>query len=67
MFDATPGWGLLVFFYVAGSISTYLLFYKSVTLRAIEQTIDMLCNTGYLRFKRSPNGEVEILKYDQEN
>lgn len=35
------------------------------TRSAIEYTIDNLMKSGYLRYRRNRDGEVEILKYDE--
>jgi hypothetical protein len=64
MFDMMPGWGYLFAAYIVGSIATFVLFYKSVVIHAIEKTIDSLCNDGYLRHRKKSDGEIEILKYN---
>jgi hypothetical protein len=50
--------------YVAGSGATYYLFLKKNFLDATEATIDTLIENGFLRTKRSADGEVEILKWN---
>jgi hypothetical protein len=50
--------------YVAGSGATWYLFLKKNFLDATEATIDTLIENGFLRTKRSANGEVEILKWN---
>ena len=50
--------------YVAGSGATWYLFLKKNFLDATEKTIDTLIENGFLRTKRSDNGEIEILKWN---
>ena len=50
--------------YVAGSAATYYLFLKKNFLDATEATIDTLIDNGFLRVRKSNNGELEILKWD---
>jgi len=50
--------------YVAGSAATYYLFLKKNFLDATEATIDTLIDNGFLRVRKSDNGELEILKWD---
>jgi hypothetical protein len=50
--------------YVAGSGATWYLFLKKNFLDATEATIDTLIENGFLRTRRSANGEVEILKWN---
>ena len=64
MFDMIPGWGYLFLAYIVGSIATFILFYKTIVVHSIEKTMDALCKEGYLRHRKRPDGEVEILKYN---
>jgi hypothetical protein len=50
--------------YLAGSGATYYLFLRSNSLKATETTIDALIEKGFLRHKKTPDGEVEILKWN---
>jgi hypothetical protein len=50
--------------YIAGSAATYYLFLKKNFLDATEATIDTLIDNGFLRVRKSDNGELEILKWD---
>ena len=50
--------------YIAGSAATYYLFLKKNFLDATEATIDTLIDNGFLRVRKSDNGEIEILKWD---
>tara|TARA_B100000424_G_C22924852_1_gene492049 strand:- start:145 stop:357 length:213 start_codon:yes stop_codon:yes gene_type:complete len=53
----------LLFAYVAGSVFTGFVFYKTGTRNGIESTIDNLITQGFLRHKKI-NGEIEILKWN---
>ena len=50
--------------YLAGSGATYYLFLRSNFLKATETTIDQLIEKGFLRHKKTSDGEVEILKWN---
>ena len=50
--------------YIAGSVAPYYLFLKKNFLDATEATIDTLIDNGFLRVRKSDNGELEILKWD---
>ena len=50
--------------YLAGSGATYYLFLRQNFLKATETTIDALIEKGFLRYKKTPDGEVEILKWN---
>lgn len=56
--------GWLFIAYVAGSFATLVILWKTLAVRMAETTIDTLLDNGFLRFKRLPNGEVEILKWN---
>jgi len=49
--------GTLFGIYVGANIST---------LRIVEKTVDDLINRRYIKTKALPNGEVELLQYDEE-
>ena len=51
--------------YLAGSFATYFLFYKTVTINAVEKTIDGLIENGYLKHSKTPDGDVLLHKYDE--
>ena len=53
--------------YIAGSAATYYLFLKKNFLDATEATIDTLIDNGFLRVRKSDNGELEILKWDEKD
>jgi hypothetical protein len=62
--ETVPGWEWIALAYVIGSIATVMLTYKSITIKAIENTIDKLCDDGFIRHRKKNNGEIELLKYD---
>ena len=51
--------------YIAGSCATWYLFLRQNFIKATEATIDSLIDNGFLRYKRSDDGEVEILKWNE--
>ena len=50
--------------YLAGSGATYYLFLRQNFLTATEATIDALIDKGFLRYKKTSDGEIEILKWN---
>lgn len=62
MFEIMPGWGWLFLAYTVGT--GFGLWYKFH--KVIEATIDSLVENGYLKHRKMPNGDVEILKYNEE-
>ena len=62
MFEIVPGVGWLILAYVIGTgFGMWVNFQK-----VIGSTIDNLIENGYLRHRKMPDGEIEILKYDEE-
>ena len=55
-------WLLLA--YIAGSVATYLLMLKATFVDAADKTIDTLIDAGYIRTRKSANGELELLQWD---
>lgn len=51
--------------YIAGSGATWYLFLRQNFLNATEATIDSLIANGFLRYKRGDDGELEILKWNE--
>ena len=51
--------------YIAGSFATWYLFLRQNFLNATEATIDSLIANGFLRHKRGDDGELEILKWNE--
>ena len=50
--------------YVAGSVATYLLMLKSTFIDAADKTIDTLIEAGYIRTRKTKDGEIELLQWD---
>ena len=62
MFDIVPGFGWLLLAYIAGTgIGMWWNFN-----RAVEVTIDSLIAKGYLKHRKDANGEIEILKHNED-
>jgi len=59
-----PDWGWLFFAYCTGSIATALILWKTIAIRMAETTIDTLIENGFLRWKKLPGGDIEILKWN---
>jgi len=62
MFDITPGAGWLLFAYAIGTAFGFYLKQQ----RIIGTTIDSLIDKGYLKHRKDANGEIEILKYNED-
>ena len=62
MFTETVFW--LLGAYIAGSAATYLLMLKSTYIDASSKTIDTLIEGGFLRHRKRSDGEIEILKWN---
>jgi len=62
MFDIVPGFGWLLLAYVAGTV--FGLWYRQ--RGTVEKTIDSLIDNGYLKHRKDANGEIEILKYNED-
>ena len=62
--DSNTLWFLAA--YAVGTGFGYYLGWKSNMLSAAELTIDSLIERGYLKTRRGPDGELEILKYNEE-
>lgn len=66
MFEFAPGWGWLLFAYSVGTVFGLFFNFQSVSRKASEIAIDRLINQGYLKHRRDANGDIEILKYNEE-
>ena len=62
--ETAPGWEWIALAYVIGSIAAVMLTYKSITIKAIENTLDKLCEDGFIRHRTKANGEIELFKYN---
>ena len=52
--------------YCLGTVVGIYFGYNKANTTAIEKTIDNLIENGYLRAKKLPNGDVDILKIGDE-
>jgi hypothetical protein len=66
MFELMPEAGWLLFAYAVGTIFGYVLGKTSNIKNVAELTIDSLIANGYLKTRRGANGELEILKHNEE-
>jgi len=58
-----------VWLFIAYTLGTLFGLYvgaKISTLRIVERTVDDLINRRYIKTKRLPDGELELLQYDEE-
>ena len=59
----------ITFIFIAYTVGTLFGLYvgaKMNTLRIVERTVDDLINRRYIKTKRLPDGELELLQYDEE-
>jgi hypothetical protein len=65
MMDDTTLW----FFgsYVVGSVVGLIFGYAAGARNAISTTIDQLVKNGFLRHRKNKDGDIEILKLNQED
>jgi len=50
--------------YVAGTLFTLFILGPQIATRSIEATIDSLMAKGIIRYKKDKDGEIEILKWN---
>lgn len=62
MFEVAPGVGWLLLAYAIGTAFGLWMSFQ----RAVGVTIDSLIENGYLKHRTNADGEVEILKYNEE-
>ena len=62
MFEIVPGIGWLLLAYVFGTVFGLWVNFQKV----IGSTIDNLIENGYLKHRKNADGEIEILKYNEE-
>lgn len=53
--------------YIVGTIIGIIFGYTSGARMAIEATVDQLVKNGFLRHRKKADGEIEILKFNQED
>lgn len=62
MFEVAPGIGWLFLAYAVGTGFGLWINFKF----AVGSTIDNLIEKGYLKHRKNADGEIEILKYNEE-
>lgn len=50
--------------YIAGTGFTLFLLGPNIAQKSIESTVDALIEKGFLRYKKDADGEIEILKWN---
>lgn len=58
--------GWLLFAYSVGTVFGLFFNFQYVSRKATGIAIDRLINQGYLKHRKDVNGEIEILKYNEE-
>jgi hypothetical protein len=66
MFDITPGVGWLMAAYLTGTLFGLWAGFRFYASKGAEMAIDTLIEGGYLKTRKSKDGEIEILKYNEE-
>jgi len=61
MFEIAPGVGWLLLAYFAGTVFGLWVNFQN----AVAGIIDSLVQNGYLKHRKNSDGEIEILKYDE--
>ena len=64
MFEVTPGVGWLLLAYATGTLFTLFFLLPQIYTKSISDTIDNLISGGFLRHKKNKDGEIEILKWN---
>jgi hypothetical protein len=62
MFEVVPGTGWLLLAYSVGT--AFGLWIN--TKRVVASTIDSLIENGYLKHRKDANGDIEILKHNED-
>ena len=52
--------------YTLGTLFGLYVGHRSSILKTIEKTVDNLIDQKYIKTKRLPNGEIEMLRYDEQ-
>lgn len=65
MFEVVPGVGWLFLAYGVGTIFG-LVVQNHNGRKIVEVTVDSLIENGYLKHRKDANGNIEILKYNEE-
>lgn len=66
MFEIVPGVGWLLVAYATGTGFGLFISWHQFGERIVESTIDSLIDNGFLRTRKDANGQIEILKYNEE-
>ena len=66
MFDFAPGWGWLFLAYALGTAFGIYFLPNYKGHKIVESTVDNLIANGYLKHRKTANGDVEILKYNED-
>jgi len=66
MFELLPGTGWLLLAYAVGTAFGYVVGKTSSIKDVAGVTVDSLIERGYLKTRRGPDGELEILKYNED-
>jgi hypothetical protein len=53
--------------YAVGTIIGMIFGYNTGARKGVETTVDQLVKNGFLRHRKNKDGEVEILKFNQED
>lgn len=62
MFEVVPGVGWLLLAYIVGTGFGLWMSFQ----RAVGVTIDSLVENGYLKHRKNADGEIEILKHNED-
>lgn len=57
-----PDYGWLLLAYTVGTVLGYVWGVKKGAMVTIENTIDALTEQGFLKQRKNPQGEIELLK-----
>ena len=66
MFELVPEFGWLLFAYAVGTAFGWYMGFKNQVRNVSEVLIDSLIEKGYLKYRKDANGEIEILKYNED-
>ena len=65
MFDMAPGWGWLLVAYAIGTMfGIAVQNFRGHSI--VEATVDSLIENGYLKHRKTADGNIEILKHNEE-
>lgn len=64
--ETIPDWGWLLLAYSVGTALGWGWGFKRGVFEASEKTIDALIDQGIIRWSKSPKGEIQIHKWNEE-